>query len=231
MEVIPLYPLLLPTVSSTEDFRHARSAKAQAVRGTDSRSRGRKLYAFGVFGFSSIGATGRTSEAFPKRLASLLSDKWNASRSYSETRGWLRCRVSFALLSRGANVLCLRGTRARNRPIESHFPAVALSEARPQGAVLVSVQKTKRLINAMILRNCMETVTNPYQPFFTASMIYCTTRLFSHLLSCFHHLISRCLCHVCHHPFILSSSFVTLRWLPYLPFCVLSLCFVQFVDQ
>ena len=78
--------------------------------------------------FSSTGATGRSSEAFLKRLASLLSDKRNTS--YSETMGWLRCRVSFALLR--ANVLCLRGTRGRNRSMEAHFPAVALSEARVQ---------------------------------------------------------------------------------------------------
>ena len=51
--------------------------------------------------FSNTSATGRTSEAFLKRLASLLSDKRNTS--YSETMGWLRCRVSFALLR--ANVL------------------------------------------------------------------------------------------------------------------------------
>ena len=59
--------------------------------------------------FSSTGATGRISEAFLKRLASLLSNKRNTA--YSETMAWLRCRLSFALPR--ANVLCLRGTRGR----------------------------------------------------------------------------------------------------------------------
>ena len=76
---------------------------------------------------SSTGATGRISEAFLKRLASLLSDKRNAT--YSETMAWLRCRLSFALLR--ANVLCLRGTRGRERPAETTSCAtVALAEAQ-----------------------------------------------------------------------------------------------------
>ena len=77
--------------------------------------------------FSSTGATGRISEAFLKRLASLLSDKRNTT--YSETMAWLRCRLSFALLR--ANVLCLRGTRGRERLAETTSCAtVALAEAQ-----------------------------------------------------------------------------------------------------
>ena len=81
------------------------SAKAQAVPGMDQKSWVRKLCGLD---FSSTGATGWTSEAFLRRVASFLLDKTNTS--YSETMGWLRCRVSFAILR--ATVLCFRGARA-----------------------------------------------------------------------------------------------------------------------
>ena len=78
--------------------------------------------------FSSTGATGRTSEVFLKRLASILSDKRNIS--YAEMMGWLRCRLAFALLR--SNILCLRGTRGRGNSAIPHCPEVALAEARVQ---------------------------------------------------------------------------------------------------
>ena len=124
--------------------------------------------------FASTGTTGRTSEAFLKRLASLLSDKRNTS--YSETMGWLRCRVSFALLR--ANVFSLRGTRARDRSMEAHFPAVALSEARVQCWSVCRKNKKTYQDTSKLHGNF---VTNfYYQPFHAMHP-------FSHLLSCFHH--------------------------------------------
>ena len=78
--------------------------------------------------FSRTGATGPTSEAFLKRLASLLSQKRNVQ--YAETMGWLRCRLAFALLR--SNILCLRGTGGREKLAETSCPTVALAEAQVQ---------------------------------------------------------------------------------------------------
>ena len=82
--------------------------------------------------FSTNGAAGRTSTVFLKRLASLLADKRDTT--YAEAMGWLRCRLSFALLR--ASIMCIRGTRPRGRnpaihdSNEPYHPSVALAEAR-----------------------------------------------------------------------------------------------------
>ena len=75
--------------------------------------------------FACTGAAGKTSHVFLKRLASLVSEKRNLT--YAETMGWLRCRLAFALVR--ASVLCLRGTRVKDRPITA-CPSVALAEAQ-----------------------------------------------------------------------------------------------------
>ena len=75
--------------------------------------------------FACTGAAGKTSHVFLKRLASLVSEKRNLT--YAETMGWLRCRLAFALVR--ASVLCLRGTRVKDRPVTA-CPSVALAEAQ-----------------------------------------------------------------------------------------------------
>ena len=45
---------------------------------------------------------------FYKRLASLLADKWD--QPYSQNMNWLRCRISFPLLS--SAIQCIRGARS-----------------------------------------------------------------------------------------------------------------------
>ena len=57
---------------------------------------------------SVTGGMGRVATTTYKRLASLLSSKWN--QPYSNTLGWLRCRLSFALLR--ASILAIRGARS-----------------------------------------------------------------------------------------------------------------------
>ena len=57
---------------------------------------------------SVTGGMGRIATTTYKRLASLLSSKWN--QPYSNTLGWLRCRLSFALLR--ASILAIRGARS-----------------------------------------------------------------------------------------------------------------------
>ena len=78
--------------------------------------------------FSIAGATGPTSEAFLKRLASLLSEKRNVQ--YAETMGWLQCRLAFALLR--SNILCLCGTHRREKLAKTSCPTVDLAEAQVQ---------------------------------------------------------------------------------------------------
>ena len=57
---------------------------------------------------SVTGGMGRIATTTYKHLASLLSSKWN--QPYSNTLGWLRCRLSFALLR--ASILAIRGARS-----------------------------------------------------------------------------------------------------------------------
>ena len=55
-------------------------------------------------------AGGMADEAysFYKRLASLLSDKWN--KNYAAVMGWIRCYLSFSLLC--SPIWCLRGSQS-----------------------------------------------------------------------------------------------------------------------
>ena len=57
--------------------------------------------------FSVDGLTGKETQAAMKRLASLLAAKWE--RSYSEVCGFVRSRLSLALVR--STHLCLRGSR------------------------------------------------------------------------------------------------------------------------
>ena len=54
------------------------------------------------------GSMGRIATTVYKRLASMLSCKWD--QPYSITMGWLRCRLSFALLH--SSNLAIRGARS-----------------------------------------------------------------------------------------------------------------------
>ena len=62
----------------------------------------------------STGGMGSIATTTYKRLASLLADK--RGTSYSQTMGWLRCRLSFSLLQ------CIRGARS-NQGHAIHLPA------------------------------------------------------------------------------------------------------------
>ena len=58
--------------------------------------------------FSSLGGMGKAATVMYRRLANLLSDKWNSP--YSLIMGWLRCSLSFSLLR--SSLMCLRGSRS-----------------------------------------------------------------------------------------------------------------------
>ena len=75
--------------------------------------------------FSVDGLMGKEASAATKRLASLLSAKW--ARQYSETCGFVRSRISVALVR--ATSLCLRGARngkERRNPLWNGGPGLSL---------------------------------------------------------------------------------------------------------
>ena len=60
------------------------------------------------FVMSLTGGAGPAATTCFKRLASLLSEKWD--QSYSSTLAWLRCTLSFAILR--SSIQCIQGARS-----------------------------------------------------------------------------------------------------------------------
>ena len=58
--------------------------------------------------FSATGGMANEATVFYKRLASLLSDKWDSN--YAAVMGWIRCYLPFSLLR--SAIRCLRGSRS-----------------------------------------------------------------------------------------------------------------------
>ena len=73
--------------------------------------------------FSSSGGMGRECTIFCKRLASMLADR--QSEHYSKVLGWLRCRLSFALLR--SAIMSIRGTRSLFSPRGSDSNNISLA--------------------------------------------------------------------------------------------------------
>ena len=63
--------------------------------------------------YSVDGMACKEAQAFEKRIASLLSDKWN--RTYSELVGYVRGRMAMSILR--SNTVCLRGARVKKRTV------------------------------------------------------------------------------------------------------------------
>ena len=66
----------------------------------------------------STGGMGPCATTFYKRLADRLASKWNSS--YSQTIGWLRCRLSFSLLR--SSILCIRRARSSKGRVPCSVP-------------------------------------------------------------------------------------------------------------
>ena len=73
-----------------------------------SRRRAWYIHQFTPLVFTTTGSMGREGTTFYKRLADMLSHK--QEKPYSVVMGWLRCRLSFAILR--SSIMCLRGTRS-----------------------------------------------------------------------------------------------------------------------
>ena len=77
--------------------------------------------------FSASGGMGHEASVFYKRLASLLSDKWNDP--YATVLGWIRCKLSFCLLR--SAMQCIRGARSSQGHYIKSAP-VALVQSETQ---------------------------------------------------------------------------------------------------
>ena len=91
----------------------------------DQRVRDVEMSTFTPLVFSASGGFGPPALVNYKRIASRLSNKW--SLPYSAIMGWLRCRVSFALLRLA--VMCLRGSRQHVRG-SLGSPVLAIAEGQ-----------------------------------------------------------------------------------------------------
>jgi len=64
-----------------------------------------------------------------KQLAELVSQKWE--ESYLVIMRWMRCRLSFALLS--SAILCIRGSHSSfGRPVRDDNSSLAVAEGELQ---------------------------------------------------------------------------------------------------
>ena len=164
--------------------------------------------------FSSTGTTGRTSEAFLKRLASPPVGK----EEHLLLGDHRVVTVSGKLRLLRANIICLRGTRARVdrwNHTATMLPCPRASAGQYGG--------NKRL--SMIHRNYMETRPQTfYQPFYTMIVLYIIiTHVLSHIKFCCYVFEFLVVFVMFFSPFF--YSFVTLRWLLCISFFVL--CFVM----
>ena len=77
--------------------------------------------------FTTTGSMAREASTFYKRLANLLSHK--QEKPYSMVMGWLRCRLSFAILC--SAIMCIRGTRSSfGRPVNEEDLTLAFTEGQ-----------------------------------------------------------------------------------------------------
>src|SRR5689334_15637465 len=75
--------------------------------------------------FTCTGGMAPQCHLVPKRLAEQMSKKQNIQ--HSVVSGWLRCRLSFALLR--TTLLCVRATRRKRFVVENNIE-LAMSEGR-----------------------------------------------------------------------------------------------------
>ena len=80
-----------------------------------------------VHTLTTTGSMAREASTFYKRLANLLSHK--QEKPYSMVMGWLRCRLSFAILR--SAIMCIRGTRSSfGRPVNEEDLTLASTEGQ-----------------------------------------------------------------------------------------------------
>ena len=96
-----------------------RSQEREKRRSYSQRVAEVELGSFTPLVFSSTGGTAKEASIFYKRLASLLSEKWE--QSYSITLNWIRVSLGFSLLR--SSIQCFRGAHsAWGCPVHSTSP-------------------------------------------------------------------------------------------------------------
>ena len=106
IKVVSPYARSYVHMSSASLFRLAEKAK---IRAYEERIRDVEHGDFSPLVFTTAGGMAPQSHLVLKRLAERLSERQDIPKSVIS--GWLRCRVSFALLR--TTLLCIRGTRAK----------------------------------------------------------------------------------------------------------------------
>ena len=113
-----------PSNRSTDAYkRHEQAKKREYGQRVREVERG----VFTPLVLSSNGGMGKEATTFYKRLADMIAQKRN--HHYSMVMGWLRCRLSFAVLR--CSVMCIRGSRSSfPRPVNSSNISLAATEGR-----------------------------------------------------------------------------------------------------
>ena len=116
-DVRVLNPLAPSNTTPTPSACYRRHEK-EKQRAYEQRVREIEHASFTPIALSTTGGMGPIAIPFYKRLADRLASKWNSS--YSQTIGWLRCRLSFSLLR--SSILCIRGARSSKGRVPCSVP-------------------------------------------------------------------------------------------------------------
>ena len=100
--------LYAPSNSSQSLAATYRKHEKRKSRAYEQRVREIEHGSFTPLIMSATGGVGAAANVCYKRLASLLSVKWNMP--YSCSLAWIRCKLSFSLLR--SSIQCLRGSRS-----------------------------------------------------------------------------------------------------------------------
>ena len=103
-DIQPTCPLK-PDTTTSRSFPQTRNGEKRAYQ---QRVQDIEQSSFTPLVFSATGGMGAEATTFYKRLATLLSQKWETP--YSKTLCWLRCRLSFSLIR--SAIQALRGARS-----------------------------------------------------------------------------------------------------------------------
>ena len=102
-----------PTLAAT--YRKHEQCK---IRTYEQRIREVEHSSFTPLVMSLTGGTGKATNVCLKRLASMLSEKWD--QKYNTTISWLRCRLSFSLLR--SSIQCIQGSRSARGHADKNNP-------------------------------------------------------------------------------------------------------------
>ena len=116
--------MLAPTGTIQQTFRTHEQEKRRAY---ETRIRQVDGGSFTPLVFTTAGGAGPAASVFLKHLGSKIAKKKDAP--YSQTIGWLRCRLSFALLR--ASILCIRGSTFAEAGWLTFLPAWPCCGRRP----------------------------------------------------------------------------------------------------